>query len=105
MSLSDPIPFTQYDIESTGGFDYGDDGEGGETQPDTNEEEQDLLAAAAGQTRRVRPEVVKYAKRAKRVDVRKLKDNIWKNLDIVVPQMPDDDAMVRGIYFSVSAGG
>ena len=51
MSLSDPIPFTQYDIESTGGFDYGDDGEGGETQPDTNEEEQDLLAAAAGQTR------------------------------------------------------
>ena len=36
-----------------------------------------------------------YAKRAKRVDVRKLKDNIWKNLDIVVPQPTDDaDAMV-----------
>lgn len=47
--------------------------------------EQDLLAATAGQTRRVRPEYVNYAKRAKRVDVRKLKENIWKNLDIVVP--------------------
>jgi hypothetical protein len=28
---------------------------------------------------------VNYAKRAKRVDVRRLKENIWKGLDIVVP--------------------
>ncbi len=27
-----------------------------------------------------------YAKRAKRVDVRKLKENIWRGLDIVVPE-------------------
>lgn len=60
----------------------------------TNEEEQDLLAATAGQTRRVRPEFVNYAKRAKRVDVRKLKDNIWKNLEIVVPETKEEDSMV-----------
>ena len=45
----------------------------------------------------MRPEFVNYAKRAKRVDVRKLKDNIWKNLDIVVPETDEDkdaDAMV-----------
>lgn len=46
----------------------------------------------------MRPEFVNYAKRAKRVDVRKLKDNIWKGLDIVVKKEPAPDAdesMVR----------
>ncbi len=58
--------------------------------------EQDLLAATQSQTRRVKPEAVNYAKRAKRVDVRKLKDNIWKGLDIIAPAVEDnDDAMVR----------
>lgn len=59
--------------------------------------EQDLLAATQGQTRRVRPETVNYTKRAKRVDVRKLKDNIWKGLDIVVKKETenDDESMVR----------
>ena len=48
------------------------------------------------QTRRVRPETVNYAKRAKRVDVRKLKDNIWRGLDIVAPAVEEgEDAMVR----------
>ena len=53
--------------------------------------EQDLLAATQGQTRRVRPEFVNYAKRAKRVDVRRLKENIWKGLDIVVPKKKAED--------------
>lgn len=59
--------------------------------------EQDLLAATQGQTRRVRPEFVNYAKRAKRVDVRRLKENIWKGLDIVVPKKKvegSDESMV-----------
>lgn len=43
-----------------------------------------MIAATQGQTRRVKPETVNYAKRAKRVDVRKLKENIWKGLDIIV---------------------
>jgi condensin complex subunit 2 len=64
--------------------------------------EQDLLASAQ-QRRRVRPETVNYARRAKRVDVRKLKENIWKNLDIVVPEKldeQDEDAMVRLLFVS-----
>ncbi|KAI8974563.1 barren [Trametes punicea] len=56
--------------------------------------EQDLLAVTQGQSRRVKPEAVNYAKRAKRVDVRKLKENIWKGLDIVVPPLgKEEDAM------------
>jgi condensin complex subunit 2 len=55
--------------------------------PDFEEEEdgaeEDLLAATQGQLKRVRPEEVNYAKRAKRVDVKKLKDSIWKELEEV----------------------
>ncbi|KAJ7743101.1 condensin complex subunit 2/barren [Mycena metata] len=90
------IPFnTQFFHDDDGyddgpGFDDGyDDGEGGgaaEVEPG----EQDLLAATQGKTRRVKPEFVNYAKRAKRVDVRKLKDNIWKGLDIVVAKEEPD---------------
>ncbi|KAJ6624945.1 condensin complex subunit 2/barren [Mycena sp. CBHHK59/15] len=92
------IPFnTQFfhdDYDDGPGFDDGyDDGEGGgaaEVEPG----EQDLLAATQGKSRRVKPEFVNYAKRAKRVDVRKLKDNIWKGLDIVVlPPKEEDDSM------------
>ncbi|TFK39421.1 condensin complex subunit 2/barren [Crucibulum laeve] len=82
------IPFnTQFfhdDYDDGPGFDDGDGYDGAPIDQDAND--QDLLAATQGQTRRVRPEFVNYAKRAKRVDVRKLKDNIWKGLDIVVPQ-------------------
>ena len=77
--------------------DAGYDGEGGGL-PDDDAGEQDLLAATQGQTRRVRPEFVNYARRAKRVDVRRLKENIWKGLDIVVPKKKtdgDDEAMVK----------
>lgn len=61
--------------------------------------EQDLLAATQGQSRRVRPERVNFTKKAKKVDVRKLKDNIWKGLDIICPEKKEDDeedvSMVR----------
>ena len=88
-------PFaTQFfqDDDFGGGFDDdgGFDGEG-RNMPDDDAGEQDLLAATQGQTRRVRPELVNYARRAKRVDVRKLKDNIWKGLGIVIPKDDDDD--------------
>lgn len=93
------IPFnTQFfhdDYDDGPGFDDAYDGGGSAAPPDLADEgEQDLLATPAGQTRRVRPEFVKYAKRAKRVDVRKLKENIWQGLDIVVPEQPDPEAMV-----------
>ena len=51
-----------------------------------------------GRTRRVRPEFIKYTKRAKRVDVRKLKENIWKGLKIPTPdeqQPANSETMVR----------
>lgn len=82
------IPFnTQFfhdDFDDGPGFDDVYDGDGAPSVAESGE--QDLLAATQGQTRRVRPEYVNYAKRAKRVDVRKLKENIWKGLDIVVPE-------------------
>lgn len=73
--------------------------------PDDDDGERDLLAATQGQTRRVRPEFVNYARRAKRVDVRKLKDNIWKGLGIVVSKDDDDEeegSMVRIFSFMLS---
>ncbi|KAG2113164.1 condensin complex subunit 2/barren [Suillus discolor] len=88
------IPFnTQFfdnDYDDGPGFDDGFDGDGAALQ---DAGEQDLLAATQGQTRRVRPEFVNYAKRAKRVDVRKLKENIWKGLDIKVgkPKEGEED--------------
>ncbi|KAG6865711.1 hypothetical protein C0991_012527 [Blastosporella zonata] len=93
------IPFnTQFfhdDYDDGPGFDDGFDGDGAGV-PEVDAGEQDLLAATQGATRRVRPEFVNYAKRAKRVDVRKLKDNIWRGLDIVVapPKNEDDESMV-----------
>jgi len=87
------IPFnTQFfhdDDDDGPGFDDGFDGDlAGTADPG----EQDLLAGTQGKTRRVRPEFVNYTKRAKRVDVRKLKENIWKGLNI---STPDGDTMVR----------
>ncbi|KAI5116872.1 hypothetical protein M0805_005838 [Coniferiporia weirii] len=89
------IPFnTQFfhdEYDDGPGFDdiYDGDGDGmaGGDNADIDAEagERDLLSETQGQSRRVRPETVNYARRAKRVDVRKLKDNIWKGLDIIVP--------------------
>ncbi|GAA6053882.1 hypothetical protein JCM3770_005315, partial [Rhodotorula araucariae] len=57
----------------------------GASPPGGDDEDMDDLAAATqGQLRRVRPEMVSYAKRATRVDVRKLKDSIWRELEEVV---------------------
>lgn len=54
------------------------------TEP-PEEIEDDLLAATQGQkAKRARPEYVSFAKRAKRVDVKRLKENIWKELAIEV---------------------
>lgn len=59
----------------------------GEGSSATKEEEpEDMLLATQGQLKRVRPENINYAKRAKRVDVKKLKDSIWRELeDVTIP--------------------
>lgn len=90
------IPFnTQFfhdDYDDVPGFDDVYEGDaGGPNATASSAEDQDLLAATQGQGRRVRPEFVNYTKRAKRVDVRKLKENIWKNLNIVVSHGQKDE--------------
>jgi condensin complex subunit 2 len=94
------IPFnTQFfhdDYDDGPGFDDGFDGDlAGTADPG----EQDLLAETQSKLRRVRPEFVNYTKRAKRVDVRKLKENIWKGLKIPTPEQHPDNAemMVRDV--------
>jgi len=106
------IPFNtqffhdDYDDGDGPGFDDGDDGGGiGSTAPGAEGDEPDLMATLAGTSRRVRPQYVNYAKKAKRVDVRKLKENIWKGLDIKVPNPKDpDESMVRISDFSPPSG-
>lgn len=67
------------------GMGAGLSGEGAETQGSTipleGDEEDDLWAGTQGQLlRRARPENVNFAKKAKRVDVKRLKDDIWGGL-------------------------
>jgi condensin complex subunit 2 len=54
----------------------GDEAGGGEAE--------DLWAGTQGTLRKSKPEGVHYAKKAKRVDVKRLKDNIWKGLDMAL---------------------
>ena len=97
------IPFNtqffhdDYDDGDGPGFDDGDDGGGnGSAAPGVDGDEPDLMTTLAGTSRRVRPQYVNYTKKAKRVDVRKLKENIWKGLDIKVQLLKDpDESMVR----------
>ncbi len=86
------MPFnTQFlgddDFDDTPGFADDMDAPSGLNGPN---EQDDLLAATQGQLKRTRAEYVNYAKKAKRVDVKKLKENIWKSLDIVVDHEDKD---------------
>lgn len=70
-----------------------DDAFTGTAAPDADDDDdQDLLAGTQEYAKRARPETVKYSKRAKRVDVRKLKQNIWKGLEI---KEKSEEQMVR----------
>lgn len=53
-----------------------------------SQEEEELLAATQAQVKRARPPLLSYAKTSKRVDVKKLKENIWRQLaiDVVPPK-------------------
>lgn len=83
-----PIPFSTQFLHEDEGDMMDDDvdldvGEVGPAQ--VAEDDDDLLAATEGQrAKRARPEYVSFAKRAKRVDVKRLKENIWKELKIHV---------------------
>jgi condensin complex subunit 2 len=92
----EPIPF-----ETQFFHDDGDDGDGGDfgfsgdspagIVPDFEEEDEDLWAGMEGQqVRKARPENVHFAKKAKRVDVKRLKDEIWSGLKTLVPEQNHD---------------
>ncbi|CAH0049497.1 unnamed protein product [Clonostachys solani] len=52
------------------------------------------------QTRRIRPEYVQYARVAKKVDVRRLKEEIWRGMafsDLEAPPTPADDEPLPGV--------
>ncbi|KAM4054892.1 condensin complex subunit 2 domain-containing protein [Hirsutella rhossiliensis] len=53
---------------------------GGETYPFTQTMGGAFGTSLVTQTRRVRPEYVQYARKAKKVDVRRLKEEIWKSM-------------------------
>lgn len=100
-----PAPFgTQFfqdDDDQGGGFDGGIDPNAsiGSIPPldGLNGTEEENLWAGTQDLKRTRPDYVKYTKRAKRVDVKKLKDSIWKGLEIFAPPIEgeEDDDEVR----------
>lgn len=98
-----PAPFnTQFFNDDDDGPAFDDMYDGDGVAPE-DAGEQDLLAATQSVIRRVRPESVNYAKRAKRVDVRKLKDNIWRGLDIkVTPKEEQEDEEMVMAFFRVT---
>lgn len=82
-----------HDAEDDGGFDGLDEGGAGGLDIDAMEEDEELATQAL---KRIRPEFVNYAKKAKRVDVRKLKENIWKQLAIEAMKGDGSDEEDKG---------
>jgi condensin complex subunit 2 len=103
--------FGDDDDDDAPGFDNGFEAPLAEpgAAPAADDGEQDLLTGSQGPARRVRPEFVNYAKRAKRVDVRRLKENIWRGLEVVEPKAEEDmddaeDAAPARAFGDVVAG-
>ena len=69
---------------------------------------EDLWQGTQGQElKKSRPENVNFAKKAKRVDVKRLKDDIWSGLRTLVPDQKDsdEDSAVRSVpaFFDLCA--
>ncbi|GAC74935.1 chromosome condensation complex Condensin, subunit H [Moesziomyces antarcticus T-34] len=91
------MPFdTQFFHDADDGFDANGADLGGLDDSPANAtvggDEDGDLTQSMQQLNRVKPEYVNYAKKAKRVDVKKLKENIWKELGIL--PSTDDPAAV-----------
>ena len=75
------------DGDEGGDFGFGADSPLGGGGIPSFDEEDDLWAGTQGQQlKRTRPENVHFAKKAKRVDVKRLKDDIWSGLKSLVPE-------------------
>lgn len=93
--FDDDLPMGGDEFEGMVGAGGADDAAGAAASGKAaSEEEDDLLKATQGQVRRARPVFVNYARKAKRVDVRKLKENIWKELALETPtgDVEEDEA-------------
>nr|CDI54713.1 related to BRN1-protein required for chromosome condensation [Melanopsichium pennsylvanicum 4] len=82
------MPFdTQFFHDADDGYDANGGDLGGLDDSPANAtitgEEDEELTQTLQALNRVKPEYVNYAKKAKRVDVKKLKENIWKELGII----------------------
>ncbi len=65
-------------------------------------EADDLWAGTQGQQlRKAKPESVHYAKKAKRVDVKRLKDNIWRGLDMSLDAGSTSETEVRRLKYNL----
>jgi condensin complex subunit 2 len=75
-------------------FPFVDDGLGGDAGG-IEDDAEDLWAGTQGQElKKSRPENVHYAKKAKRVDVKRLKDEIWTGLRIRTAESDTGDESV-----------
>ncbi|WVQ69054.1 uncharacterized protein L199_007266 [Kwoniella botswanensis] len=89
---SQPIPFeTQFfhDDMDDGYVDDGLDAGDSANMYDSNEAEDLLQGSQNIELKKSRPENVNFAKKAKRVDVKRLKDDIWTGLKSLVPAEKD----------------
>ncbi|PWN47338.1 hypothetical protein IE53DRAFT_254828 [Violaceomyces palustris] len=75
------MPFSSQFFHDDGFDPMGGVGGSSEVGNEDEEEEEELQTQVLN---RIRPEYVNYAKKAKRVDVKKLKENIWNELGIFV---------------------
>ena len=84
---SGPIPFESQFFHADADDDYNDDVlDAPSAFGDPDGEVDDLWQGTQGQElRKAKPENVNFAKKAKRVDVKRLKDDIWKGLKDLVP--------------------
>ncbi|PHH60389.1 hypothetical protein CDD81_1702 [Ophiocordyceps australis] len=55
------------------------------------------------QTRRIRPDYVQYARKAKKVDVRRLKQELWKGMDFAGPASLDKSLRFTDVMDSLQA--
>ncbi|CDW98628.1 hypothetical protein [Sporisorium scitamineum] len=101
------MPFdTQFFHDADDGFDANAGGLGGLDDSPANvtaggDAEDEELTQTLQALNRVKPEYVNYAKKAKRVDVKKLKENIWKELGILAST---EDAAALAAKAAAAAG-
>lgn len=82
----DPFGYVEHD-----GDDVPDLASAADAGGDSHGYGDNLIAASL---RKVKPAYVNYAKTAKKVDVKKLKDNLWREMTVGAAAAPEDDVIM-----------